>query len=185
MSGKGIAIIKELQSYLLEHFRATSHVLGCSLTKWEDENIKQHIHTDAVGHIQDIQGCCMGCHNGRKHLLSGMYVQYVRHLILSHIQQICCRRLWKHTRNKLKIPFKWKYNNWLELKKHGDKRRNCLFWANFFFFRHVFEKPSAAEVSESIFMRERVNTFPHILFLTPLHRTTWNLTAKWEIAHNE
>ena len=34
--------------------------------------------------------------------------------------------------------------------KHCGKRRNC------FFCHYVFKKPSAAEASESVYMRERV-----------------------------
>ena len=37
--------------------------------------------------------------------------------------------------------------------KHCGKRRNC----NFFFCHYVFKKPSAAEASESVYMRERAN----------------------------
>ena len=40
--------------------------------------------------------------------------------------------------------------------KHCDKRRNCSFLAIFFFYHYVFKKPSAAEASESVYMRERV-----------------------------
>ena len=40
--------------------------------------------------------------------------------------------------------------------KHCGKRRNCTFFCNFFFCHYVFKKPSAAEASESVYMRERV-----------------------------
>ena len=40
--------------------------------------------------------------------------------------------------------------------KHCGKRRNCLFLCNFFFCHYVFKYPSAAEASESVYMRERV-----------------------------
>ena len=34
--------------------------------------------------------------------------------------------------------------------------------SNFFFCHYVFKKPSAAEASESVYMRERVNRSPNI-----------------------
>ena len=40
--------------------------------------------------------------------------------------------------------------------KHCCKRRNGTFLCNFFFCNYVFKKPSAAEASESVYMRERV-----------------------------
>ena len=76
-------------------------------------------------------------------------------LNLSHIQRICSRRLWKQTQKDLEIPFKWKYNNWIELKTSWQKEK-LLVLSNFFFCRQVFKKPSAAEASESIYIRERV-----------------------------
>ena len=39
--------------------------------------------------------------------------------------------------------------------KHCGKRRNCSFC------HYVFKKPSAAEASESVYMREKVNPIPH------------------------
>ena len=82
---------------------------------------------------------------------------------LSHIQRICSRRLWKHTRNKLETHLKWKYNNWIKFQTWWQKEK-LLVLSNIFFCRHVFlkGKPSAAEASESVFMRERVKPFPHI-----------------------
>ena len=40
--------------------------------------------------------------------------------------------------------------------KHCDKRRNCMLCAISSFCYYVFKKPSAAEASESVYMRERV-----------------------------
>ena len=40
--------------------------------------------------------------------------------------------------------------------KHCDKMRNFMFCANFFFCYYDFKKLSAAEASESVYMRERV-----------------------------
>ena len=82
----------------------------------------------------------------------------VVNLTLSHIQQICSRQLWKHTRKKLETPCNSKYNNWSELKTCWQKEK-LLDLSNFFFFRHVFKKLSAAEASESIYMRERVKIY--------------------------
>ena len=53
--------------------------------------------------------------------------------------------------------FKWKNNNWIELKTWCQKEK-LLVLSNFFLCRHVFKEPSAAEASESVYMRERVNT---------------------------
>ena len=41
--------------------------------------------------------------------------------------------------------------------KHCGKRRNCSFWAISSIVNYVFKKLSAAEASESVFMRERAN----------------------------
>ena len=41
--------------------------------------------------------------------------------------------------------------------KHCVKRRNCTFWAISSFVTMFSKKPSAAEASESVYMRERVN----------------------------
>ena len=62
-------------------------------------------------------------------------------LTLSHIQQINSRQLWKHTRHFLETPFKWKYNNWIELKTWWQKEK-FLVSSNFFICLHVFKKPS-------------------------------------------
>ena len=72
-------------------------------------------------------------------------------LTFSHIQQICSRWLWKHTWKKNEIPFKWKYNNWIELKILWQKKK-LLLLSNFFFCCHVFKKLSATEALESIYM---------------------------------
>ena len=40
--------------------------------------------------------------------------------------------------------------------KHGDKKKKLLIMSNFFICHHVFKKPSAAEASESVYMREIV-----------------------------
>ena len=36
--------------------------------------------------------------------------------------------------------------------------KHCVKRSNFFFCHYVFKKPSAAEASESVYMRERVKT---------------------------
>ena len=41
--------------------------------------------------------------------------------------------------------------------KHCGKRRNCTLCAISSFVTYVFKKPSAAEASKSVYMRERVN----------------------------
>ena len=45
-------------------------------------------------------------------------------------------------------------------EKHCGKmwqNEKLLIMSNFFFYHYVFKKPSAAEASESVYMRERVN----------------------------
>ena len=66
-------------------------------------------------------------------------------LTLSLIQQFCSRRLLTYFVKNWKISL-------IEYITYG-KRRNC----NFFFRHYVFKKPSAAEASESLYIRERVN----------------------------
>ena len=41
--------------------------------------------------------------------------------------------------------------------KHCGQKEKLLVLSNFFFCHYVFKKPSAAEASESGYMRERVN----------------------------
>ena len=54
----------------------------------------------------------------------------------------------------------------------------------FFLCQFVFKKPSAAEVSESVDMRERVNSFQYYkCFLTSLQKMKFeNIIAKWAIS---
>ena len=40
------------------------------------------------------------------------------------------------------------------------QKEKLLVLSNFFFCHYVFKKPSAAEASESVYMRERVKLFP-------------------------
>ena len=42
--------------------------------------------------------------------------------------------------------------------KHYGKKEKLLVLSNFFFCHYVFKKLSAAKTSESIYMRERVNS---------------------------
>ena len=78
------------------------------------------------------------------------------HLTLSLIRQFCNRRLWTYFVKKKKIlliewityDLKWK-TLW--------QKEKLLILSNFFFIHYVFKKPSAAEASESIYMRVRVN----------------------------
>ena len=55
--------------------------------------------------------------------------------------------------------------------KHCGKKEKLHVLCNFFFCHYVFKKPSAAEASESFYMRERVNhPFPHKI---DLQQTSW------------
>ena len=42
--------------------------------------------------------------------------------------------------------------------KHCEKKEKLHVLCNFFFCHYVFKKPSAAEASESVYMRERVKS---------------------------
>ena len=42
------------------------------------------------------------------------------------------------------------------------QKEKLFILSNFFFCHYVFKKPSAAEASESVYMRERVNSFSDI-----------------------
>ena len=70
--------------------------------------------------------------------------------------------------------------------KHCVKRRNCTFCAISSFVT-VFKKLSAAEASESVYMRERVNTFQYTgTFWVLLQHTTFeNVVTRGEIAHDK
>ena len=83
---------------------------------------------------------------------------------LSYIQQFCSRQLWKHTRIFLETPLQWKYNHWIELKTWWQKEK-LLVLSNFFFCLHVFKKLSAAEVSQSVYIRECVKVGFHVYHL--------------------
>ena len=53
---------------------------------------------------------------------------------------------------------------------------NLLVLRNFFLCHYVFKKPSAAEASESVYMRERVNLFPHS---TNLEKTNFKTSGRY------
>ena len=60
-------------------------------------------------------------------------------LTLSHIQQICSRRLWKHPGKNMENPYKWGYNYWKKLKTSRQKEK-LLVLSNFFFCHDVFKR---------------------------------------------
>ena len=119
--------------------------------------------------------------NIHKHLISySNRIYFSICITLSHIQQICSRQLWKHTRKKLKTLFKWKYNNWIELKTWWQKEK-LLVLSNFFFCQHDFKKLSAPEASESVYMRERVRTIEYNSTASNLQKsfdTSWKHCGK-------
>ena len=53
-------------------------------------------------------------------------------LNLSHIQQICSRRLWKHSNNNMENLCKWRHAYWIELKTLCQKEK-LLVLSNFTF----------------------------------------------------
>ena len=58
------------------------------------------------------------------------------------------------------------------------QKEKLLVLSNFFFCHYVFKKPAAAEASESVYMRERVNPFPDT-------EAVWRLAADnfWKHCH--
>ena len=101
------------------------------------------------------------------YMLSAADLLYVGKDELIRIQKICSRWLWK-----------W---------SHQNLGRNCLFWACCTFVT-TFQKSSAADVTESVYMRKRVNInpFPHIdAFWRLCSRQLFeNIVTKEEIAQN-
>ena len=79
--------------------------------------------------------------------------------IRTHIQPICSRQLWKHLDKSRKIPYKWKYYNWTELKTLGQKGEIARS-EQFHLLSQCFQKSSAAKASKSFCMSIRVNLFP-------------------------
>ena len=66
-----------------------------------------------------------------------------------------------------------------ESGKHYDKRRNCSFRAISSFVTMFSKKRSAAETSERVYMRERVNTLMHLQ-----QTSLGNMVANGNISHN-
>ena len=91
-------------------------------------------------------------------------------LTLSHRQQICSRRLWKHTRNCLETPFKWKYNNWIELK---------IWWQ----MEKLLKKSSAAWRRKASIWGKRLNihafSFSIFLAICKSKSSTADLSNVW------
>ena len=67
--------------------------------------------------------------------------------------------------------------------KHCGKRRNCSFWAISSFVTMFFKKPSAAEASESVYMRKRIKSLYVVCFDYILRKSwEWNVNtvhANW------
>ena len=83
---------------------------------------------------------------------------------------------------KIKNYFNWIDQLWLKVEKLWQKEKGLVL-SNFFLCRYVFKKLSAAEATESVYMRERVNPFPHAdtLWQTSLK----SIKTKREYAFNE
>ena len=78
--------------------------------------------------------CCLNVFK----VLCFRFVTHGKGLTFFHIQQLCSMRLWKHTRISLETPFKWRYNNWIELKTWWQKEK--LLVLSIFFFVAMFSK---------------------------------------------
>ena len=74
--------------------------------------------------------------------------------------------------------------NWMDNKKWKTlwQKEKLHVLCNFFFCHYVFKKPSAAEASESVYMRERVKPFPHQTLYSPCRQLTFESSQvdRWE-----
>ena len=61
----------------------------------------------------------------------------------------------QQTPKKLKKPFKWMHNYWIELKTYWQNQKWLVF-STFGFCHHDFKKLSTAEASEIVYVKERV-----------------------------
>ena len=77
-------------------------------------------------------------------------------LTLSHIQQICRRRLWKRLGKSTENPKKYERTLMESSLKHGDQRRNCLFSA-IYSFDTMFLKSCLLQRHQKVSMRKRVS----------------------------
>ena len=117
----------------------------------------------------------MGC--------SPPFFLYHRILSLYKIQQVCSRRLWTYFFQNIENLHNWMDNLWQKVENNVAKRESARFVQFLLCFVTMFsKKPSAAEVSKSVYMRERVNIGCSPLFIphnivhlpntTSLHQTT-------------
>ena len=88
-----------------------------------------------------------------------MNIMVILLLTLSHIQQICRRRLWKHLNNNIELSPKWRHT-WVE---NIVTIEVIAHYERFILLPQCFQNSSAAEVSEKIYMREGVN-YPNQLY---------------------
>ena len=76
------------------------------------------------------------------------------YLILSHIRQICSRRLWKCLLKNIEHLFKCRYNYCKKLKRMWQKEKLLV-------LSRCFQKSSAADMLKCVYSWERVNSFLH------------------------
>ena len=75
-------------------------------------------------------------------------------LTLSHLQQICSRRLWKHLSKIMKTSINWNLiieESW----KHCDKKEKLLVFSNFYFWHNVYKSKLLQRHQKAL---KRVNT---------------------------
>ena len=96
-------------------------------------------------------------------------------LTFSLIRQFCSRRLWTYFVKTYKISITEWITYDIKWKTLWQKEKLYVL-CNFFFCYYVFIKPSAAEASESVYMRERVNLFP-------LANKFWCICRWWLLKH--
>ena len=77
-----------------------------------------------------------------------------KRLTLSHIEEICSRRLWTHFVKKWKISKNWKDNQWLKVENYVAKGETAH--DQFLLLLQGFQTSSASEASESVYIREGV-----------------------------
>ena len=98
---------------------------------------------------------------------SAFIYNYIQHFCIN-VFNVCCRyvvcRLWylnpfPHTAILQQTTLNVFCQKMENLYNWMDNLRQLHVLCNFFFCHYVFKKPSAAEASESVYMRERVNKY--------------------------
>ena len=97
------------------------------------------------------------------HLLYSFHVFFaIMFLALSHIHQICSRQLWTYLEKDTEKLYKCRYNYWKIVENIVEKGEIARY-EQFLLSSLCFQKPSAAEASESVHMWGRIKVSAHVL----------------------